>query len=404
MNLFRRIYCRIYQGVYRFAMHFIRIPLPKVIEGEGSSTKIGDILFEHKINKVLVVTDEFLFNSGLLDAMINSFTERGISYAVFKDVVANPPIDVIEKAIVYYQKEKCQALVAFGGGSPMDTAKAIGARISCPKKSIPQMKGQLKIGKKLPLLIALPTTAGTGSEATLAAVVSNHETNEKYSLNDPVLVPQYAILDPLLIKDLPGKITSTTGMDALTHAVEAYIGHSTTRITRVASIKACKLIFDNLEETYNNPHNMLARNNMLKASYYAGVAFTRAYVGYVHAIAHTLGGFYNVPHGLANAIILPYVLEKFGPSAYKKLAELSDAVNLTDSSLSDELKAKAFINKIKEMNTNMGIPNKIKGVIKDSDIPLMVERADAEGNPLYPVPKLWSKQDFEEIYKEIKDE
>ena len=217
----------------------------------------------------------------------------------------------------------------------MDTAKGIGARVACPRKPISKMKGLLKVGRKLPLLIAVPTTAGTGSETTVAAVISNPVTHEKYPINDPKLVPDYAVLDPNLIIGLPNKITSTTGMDALTHAIEAYIGGSNTRKTKKSAKIAVKLIFENLEETYNNPTNKDARNNMLIASYHAGVAFTRAYVGYVHALAHTLGGFYGVPHGLANSILLPVVLEEFGSKAHKKLAELADLVSLVDVNLSD---------------------------------------------------------------------
>ena len=402
MNIFKKFYCRTFQFCLKIGMNFINFPSPNVISGEDSITKIKDVLIQNGKKVILVVTDNNLFSLGLLNKMLSSLEDGNIKYYLYKDVVPNPTIDNIEEGLKIYKDNKCEAIVAFGGGSPMDTAKGIGARVARKNKSISQMKGLLKVGRKLPLLIAVPTTAGTGSETTVAAVISNPITHEKYPVNDPKLVPSYAILDPNLIVGLPGKITSTTGMDALTHAIEAYIGNSNTKKTKKSAILAVQLIFNNLEETYNNPTNKEARNNMLLASYHAGIAFTRAYVGYVHALAHTLGGFYGVPHGLANSILLPVVLEKFGKSVYKKLAELADIVNLTDKKLSSKEKAEAFINEIKNMNKRMGIPSKLESVIKDEDIALMVKRADQEGNPLYPVPKLMDKKEFIDILNEIR--
>lgn len=263
------------------------------------------------------------------------------------------------------------------------------------------MKGLLKVKHKPAFLIAIPTTAGTGSEATVAAVISNAKTHEKYAINDPKLIPLYAVLDPKLLVSLPGKVTSTTGMDALTHAVEAYIGGSNTKATRKEAKEAVLLIKNNLLKSYQNPTDLEARNNMQIASYKAGLAFTRAYVGYVHAIAHTLGGMYGVPHGLANAVILPHVLRKFGSSCYTRLAELADYISLTDKDKTKKEKAEAFIDFIDELNAQMNIPNKIENVIQEKDLPIMVKRAIKEANPLYPVPDLWDEKDFLEIFKEI---
>jgi len=260
------------------------------------------------------------------------------------------------------------------------------------------MRGLLKVRKKLPPFFAIPTTAGTGSEATIAAVISDTDTHEKYQVNDLVLIPHYAVLDPLLTVGLPKNITATTGMDALTHAVEAYIGNSNTRETKQLAKKAVRLIFDNIETAYSDGNNLPARENMLKASYYAGVAFTRAYVGYVHAIAHALGGFYGIPHGLANAVVLPYVLEYYGSSVHKRLAELADLVGVGLSTDTDGQKATKFINVIKNLNRAMNIPEKIAGV-EGKDIPLMAERAWKEANPFYPVPRILSKRDLEELFR-----
>jgi alcohol dehydrogenase class IV len=257
----------------------------------------------------------------------------------------------------------------------------------------------MRVGKKTTTIFAVPTTSGTGSEATVAAIISNALTHEKFAMQDPVLVPSYAVLDPKLTLKLPPHITSTTGMDALTHAVEAFIGHSNTRLTRDMAIKAAKLIFENLKRAYDDGTDIEARKNMQIASFYAGVAFTRAYVGNVHAIAHTLGGQYNVPHGLANAVILPHILDFYGKRDYKALSKLADAAGITGASVSE--KAKNFIQAIKDMNAYMNIPTNIDK-IEEKDIPVMVGRCAKEANPLYPVPIIMSKKEFAEMYREIK--
>ena len=235
-----------------------------------------------------------------------------------------------------YLDNDCQAIIGFGGGSSMDCAKATAARIAKPHQSLAQMKGILKVHKKLPLLIAIPTTAGTGSETTLAAVITDAKTRHKYAINDFPLIPRYAVLDPKVTLSLPPFITATTGMDALTHAVEAYIGNSTTPGTRKNALDAVRLIFENLDTAYTDGQNIEARRNMLRASYFAGCAFTKSYVGYVHAVAHSLGGKYNVPHGLANAVILPMVLETYGDSITHKLRNLAVAAGLCDKNEDDK--------------------------------------------------------------------
>lgn len=397
-----KLYCRIYQVVFRAASYFLPWRRPELLEGEGSLGKLPGFMKTRGLDNILVVTDQGLVSLGLMDGMLAGFDAAGIKYAVYDRTVPNPTIDNIEEALELYKAKGCTGLVAFGGGSPMDCAKGVAARVARPNKRIPQMKGQLKILKKAPPLVAIPTTAGTGSEVTLAAVITDSRTHEKYAINDTVLIPKYAVLDPLLTVGLPPHITSTTGVDALTHAVEAYIGRSNTRQTREDAREAVKLIFDNLYTAYSDGGNLVARANMQKAAFLAGAAFTRAYVGYVHAIAHTLGGFYSVPHGLANAVILPYVLDYFGPSAHKKLAELADLVNLSRPGDDAAEKAGRFIEAVRELNSKMDIPTKISD-IEDKDIPLMVERALSEAHPLYPVPKIIPKQELKEIYQSIKE-
>ncbi|MCD7775450.1 MAG: iron-containing alcohol dehydrogenase [Clostridiales bacterium] len=394
------IYCRTYQAVMRAAVNVLDWSEPKLIKGEGSVRELPKVVKELGYTNVLVVTDKGLMGLHLLDGLFEELKNNEIAYVVYDGVQPNPTIDNVEEARALYIGNGCQAIIAFGGGSPMDCAKICGARVARPDKQIPQMRGQLKVLKSIPMLFAVPTTAGTGSETTIAAVVSNPKTHEKNAINDPKLRPKYAVLDPALTVGLPPHITSTTGMDALTHAVEAYIGQSNTADTEEKAKMAVKMIFENLETAYKDGKNIEARENMLLASYYAGVAFTRAYVGYVHAIAHNLGGMYGIPHGLANAVILPYVLDYFGESAYKRLAELAEVAGLDCAGKSDEEKAKMFIAEIRRMNKDMNIPEKFEQ-IKEEDISTIADRALKEGNPLYPVPKIMDKDDCVKIIREL---
>ena len=279
----------------------------------------------------------------------------------------------------------------------MDCAKAVAVCAAKPGKSLEKMKGILKVHTKLPLIIAIPTTAGTGSETTLAAVITDAETRHKYAINDFPLIPRYAVLDPKVTLSLPPHITATTGMDALTHAVEAFIGNSTTYGTRKDALMAVRLIFENLDTAYADGNNIEARRNMLKASFYAGCAFTKSYVGYVHAVAHSLGGEYNVPHGLANAVLLPFVLEAYGSSIHAKLRKLAVEAGISDKGSSDEYAAKNFIQAVKDMKKRFGIGDTIRE-IREEDISKLSHYADKEANPLYPVPVLMNAKELEQFY------
>lgn len=395
----KKAYYRAFQKIMKIAMFAFDWSEPELLEGPGAIKKLPDLIKSKGLSNVLIVTDKGLTGLHLLDSLYEKLDEVGIEYVVYDGTHPNPTIDNIEDALQLYLDNNCEGVIAFGGGSPMDCAKATAARVSNPKLSVKKMRGVLKLHHKLPPLYAVPTTAGTGSETTLAAVVTDPATHEKNAINDPRLRPKYAVLDPELTIGLPPKITSTTGMDALTHAVEAYIGKSNVKSTEEYAKTATKMIFDNIEIAYNDGKNIDARNNMLKASYYAGMAFTRAYVGYVHAIAHNLGGFYGVPHGLANAVILPYVLEYYGETAHKRLADLA-VVSGVKTDGTDAEKANAFIEAIKKLNADMNIPNKFD-FIKEEDIPTIVKRALKEGNPLYPVPKIMDEADCEAVIRRL---
>ena len=395
MNLIQHICCRAYQGVFRAALPFLPYREPEILH---RCEELPDTLKQHKIKKILIVTDPGIVACGLMTKITSVLAKEKISYSVYDQTSANPTVRNVEEALALYQKEHCQALLAIGGGSAMDCAKALGARIACPKKTLGQLKGTLHVLHRIPLLIAVPTTAGTGSENTLAAVITDSEKKHKYVLNDFVLIPRYAILDAELTYSLPPHLTATTGMDALTHAVEAYIGRSTTKESREKALLAVKTIYQNIETAYHDGHNHAAREQMLNAAYLAGFAFSRSYVGYVHAVAHSLGGQYNIPHGLANAVLLPEVLESYGSCIHKKLHMLGCAAGVCTEQDSIKAGAGKFIASIRTLNKNMGIPDFLSG-IQERDIETMSVHAAKEANPLYPVPKLMTRKELEAFYR-----
>ena len=400
MNKLKKLYCRTFQTAFKIALPFLPYRKPKIV---GSVKALPDFIKKKKCDHVLIITDAGIMKLGLTKRLENALSENDIAYTIYDKTVANPTTDNVAEALELYQTNGCNALIGFGGGSSMDCAKAVGARIAKPKQSLAKMKGILKVHKKLPLLIAIPTTAGTGSETTLAAVITDAETRHKYAINDFPLIPRYAVLDPKVTLSLPPFITATTGMDALTHAVEAYIGNSTTPGTRKDALLAVKLIFENIDIVYNDGKNVDARRNMLHASFYAGCAFTKSYVGYVHAVAHSLGGEYNVPHGLANAILLPFVLEAYGTSIHKKLYRLALEAGIVEEVTPYDEAAKAFIDAIKDMKKRFHIGDTVKE-IQEEDIPKLAHYADKEANPLYPVPVLMNAEELEDFYYLLMEE
>lgn len=400
MNLLKKLYCRTFQTVLKLAIPFLPYRKPAI---SGSVNEIPGILEKEGCDSVLLVTDADIRKLGLTEKLEKALSEHNIPCFVYDKTNANPTTQNVEEAVELYSSGSCNAIIGFGGGSSMDCAKATGVRIARPKRTLAQMKGILKVHKKLPLLIAVPTTAGTGSETTLAAVITDARTRHKYAINDFPLIPKYAILDPEITLSLPPFITAITGMDALTHAIEAFIGNSTTKETREEACRAVKLIFENLDVTYTDGRNIDARKNMLEASFYAGCAFTKSYVGYVHAIAHSLGGEYNVPHGLANAVLLPFVLEAYGTTVSKKLARLAIAAGIISEDTPSDSAAQMFIQAIKDMKKRFSIGDTIKEIRRE-DIGKLARYADKEANPLYPVPILMDASRLETFYNMLMKE
>lgn len=399
MNAIRRIWCRTYQTAFRAVLPILPYREPEPL---ASMAEAADVLAGKGVGRVLLVTDRTIVSLGLIDDLVKELKARDIGITLYDEVVPNPTIANVEAARDRYLADGCQAIIAFGGGSVMDCAKVCGARIARPRKPVRKMRGILRVLLPTPTIIAIPTTAGTGSETTLAAVITDGETHYKYPINDFCLIPRYAVLDYRTTTGLPAHITATTGMDALVHATEAYIGRSTTRDTRERAIEAVSLIHRYLLRAYRDGGDAEAREGMLRAAYCAGLAFTKSYVGYVHAVAHSLGGQYGIAHGLANAVLLPYFLDRYGSSCESRLADLARKSGVAAQDLGDRAAAEAFIAWVHSMNEAMEIPETLPGILSE-DIPSMARRADAEGNPLYPVPMLMDASELEDMYRLVQE-
>lgn len=396
----KNAYARLRHLVFKLIVRILPFPEPETIKGRGSVTRIHELLVRNKIERVLVVTDEDIVRIGLIDKTLEALKKNRIAYTLYSSVQPNPTIQNIEDGLQIYNNSNCRGVIAFGGGSPIDCAKIIAARAT-NKKPVIKMKGLFKVWRKLPYLVAVPTTAGTGTEATIVAVITDPENREKFAITDLKLGPAACILDPELLLGLPPHLTAATGMDALTHAVEAYVGVIGTSQTDKWALEAVKLVFSNLENSYRNGEDIEAREAMLLASHYGGKAFTRAYIGYVHAVAHNLGGIYGIPHGLANAIVLPWILDLSKDVRAGKLAELAVNVGLGDDTENEIVLADLFINAIRKMNKTMEIPSHVKE-IREEDITMLAERIEKEANPAYPVPKLLWKEDFKKLLHDLK--
>ena len=399
MNILIKFYCRGYQLAFRLAMPLLPYREPERFD---SIQALPPLLERLKIRSVLMVTDRPLRDAGITRPLEELLERSGVHCAVYDSTRANPTVHNVEEAREQYLAEQCQGIIAFGGGSSMDCAKAAGARIVYTKRRVNQMKGLLRVLRRLPPLIAIPTTAGTGSEVTVTAVITDSEKKHTYTMNNFTMIPHYAVLDPAVTRTLPPALTATTGMDALTHAVEAYIGGSTTRETRRLALETVRLVFENLETAYRNGNDLTARKNMLHAAHIAGIAFSKSYVGYVHAVAHSLGGQYNTPHGLANAVLLPIGLEIYGSCVHRKLWELGRSAGVVKETDTEAEGAAAFIAAIRSLSQRLNIPEKLPE-IQWEDVPAMAAHAAREANPLYPVPRLMNASELELFYEKAAD-
>ena len=394
------LWCRAFQSVLKLGNYFMGYRMPRYLEGAGKIKELGVFLKEQRINDVLVVTGSGMVRRGQVQPMLDGFEENGIRYTVQTYDTTDPTSDDVERGYQTYKEKGCRSIVALGGGSRIDCAKGIAAKAVHPKKSVDRLQGLLKVHWPVPPFVAIPTTAGAGSETTVAAVITDSKTHRKAAINDPFLIPKYAVLDPELTVGLPPYTTAITGMDALAHAVEAYTNKTyNTKLENRLAKEAVRLIRDNILAAFEDGSNLEARQNMQRGAFYAGRAFTRGCVGYVHAIGHTLGGLYGVEHGLAMAVLLPHVMRAFGASAHRRLADLADVCGIGGADTAE--KANNFICWIEETNAKMGIPCKFD-VIQDKDIDQMITWAMKEANPLYPVPVVWARKEFRKLIESIR--
>lgn len=360
-------------------------PTPVTYIGAGKVKKVGDILAMCGVKNLFIITDAFLLKSGLLDGMLEGIKQKGIDVVIYDEVTPDPSFKIVDAALAVCKNSKCGAVLAFGGGSVIDTAKVVAAAAT-NTQAPREMEGLFKV-KKAPLpFFVVPTTAGTGSETTVAAVISDTDTHRKTQVLSPKIVPMVAILDPEITLGLPKNMTAYTAMDALTHALEAYVATYATEDTNRYAEIAVRLIYENLPKVHEAPDNIEAREALLVASFFAGMAFTRTYVGYVHAFAHNIGAKFGVPHGLGNAVVLPHVMEYFSEVSQARFARLQEIVKPEDIKESQKVKADRFIQSIFDMNTALGVPQRLEAfpacAIKDIRI-----AAFKEAHGTYPVPK-----------------
>lgn len=392
------VFYRCYHFILKCIVIFIGIPHPRLYQGYSGLEQWAAQWNSEK--PVLVVSDATLQKLGVLKQTLAQLDEKKITWHLYTDVAPNPTIDNVEHGLEMYIEHHCTGIIAIGGGSVMDCAKLIGARAVRPNKSVKQLKGLFKVLKSLPPLCAIPTTAGTGSETTVAAVVNDPNTKTKYAVTDFSLVPSDAVLIGELTQSVPDFITAATGIDALTHAIEAYIGTIGLAFSNEKSLQAIDLILKNLKVAYNEGDNLVAREQMLLASFYAGQAFTRTSVGYVHAIAHQFGAQYGTAHGLANSVLLMPVLRFYGKAIYPKLAEIADYCKLTQPQQSTEQKALLLLKTFDDLLASLAIPKTLPE-IKVNDISGISQAAMKEAHPDYPVPVFMSHSQCEAIVLQL---
>jgi alcohol dehydrogenase len=371
--------------------------MPLMYSGDKSHLKLAQFIAELKLEKVMLVTDEGITKIGLHQSLLNELERQGLSVYVFDEVTPDPSDSLIEKGAACFVGEKCDAVVGFGGGSAMDAAKLISV-LPFIEKSLAGIAGVLKVKKAGAPLFLLPTTAGTGSEVTLAAVFTDNATGQKVPVADPVLVPIAVSLDPGLMTGLPPHITAATGFDALTHCVEAYISKNADEESDRFAKVAVRLIWQNLPKCIEDPNDLAAREAMSVASSYAGIAFSKAGLGYAHGIAHQLGALYHVPHGLANALALPHVLLFSLPKATQRLAELGKEIGMLGSSQGEV--AEEFVNAVFVLRDHVGLPSKLPS-LKQADFEFISKNALKESHAYYAVPRYMRHEQCREILNSL---
>ena len=394
------LWFRTRQWLLSRVLHLMEHKTQTLLAAPDALLELPALFQKRRLSRILLVTTLGFVRRQTLSPLLAACKKASISVTVFSDIAPDPQIESVEHGFRLYRQIQAQAILAIGGGSVLDAAKLIGARVCRPQKTVPEMRGLLHIHRKLPPLFAVPTTAGTGSEATAAAVITDCIDGRpyKYAVNDLCLIPDTAVLDPRLTLTLPPSLTADTGMDALTHAIEAFLNLFASRKVQHASIEAVCEIFHALPKAWCDGSDLAARQEMLHASYLAGFAFTNNFVGYVHAIAHAVGALYHIPHGRANAILLPAVLREYGPCIDQKLAVLSDRLSIGGNTIPE--KAEQMIVSIETMRNFLGIPAVLLHLSPD-DYPEIARRALKEANPTYPAPQIWDSRKIFSVLRRV---
>lgn len=379
--------------------YLLNIPKPTVFMGRGASLKLAESVSQFGLRKLLIVTDKALYEMGLLEPVLIQLQTSGMPYSLFTEVLPDPTFDMVEKGLQQYRAQNCDGILAIGGGSSIDAAKVIA--LSASNEVAPQqLIGILKGRKPAAPFFVITTTAGTGSEATIGAVISDSVTHKKELVIDTKLVPLVAALDPDLMKGLPPAITAATGMDALTHLIESYLSTLATAESDYYSRSGIQMVFENLPLAFKRGNVLKAREKMALASYYGGLTINIAGLGYVHAFSHQLGSLYGIPHGIANATVLPYVLEFNKVAAAARMAEIARFLGLGVAGDSDKDLAEKLVHAVKNMIQDIGIKPVIPQ-IKKQDYPQIIRQAFKEANSTYAVPKYMSYDEAEVLLDRV---
>ncbi|QOH61577.1 iron-containing alcohol dehydrogenase [Paenibacillus polymyxa] len=368
--------------------------------GKGCLHEVEPYIKELHLHKALVVTDKFLMKSGIAGKVTSLLDDIGMDYAVYDEVKPNPTCKNVHDGVQFLQENGCDFLISIGGGSPQDTAKGIGI-IATNGGHITEYEGVHQSKHKSLPIVAINTTAGTSAEITINYVITDEERKVKMVMVDKNSVATISVNDPELMVDKPAALTAATGLDALTHAIEALVTPGSYPVTNATALAAVELIFNNLARTVSDGHDIEAREQMVFAIFLGGLAFNNAGLGYVHAMAHQLGGVYDLPHGVCNAMLLPIVEEENAKHVPEKFRAIAKVIGFEDKGKTDKECADYVIQRIKDLSKEVGIPAKLSELgVNEVDLDLLAENsmkdACAPGNPFIP-----SKEQVIEMFKKI---
>ncbi len=378
----------------------LAVKYPLIYTGTDSSTQLVQFMINQGYSRIMLITDDVLYQLGATKKLEAQLAEAKVSVAVFNKITPDPNSQLVAEGADFAKQHECDVVVGFGGGSSLDAAKMI-AILATTHKPLKSLLGLLKVKRKgLPLYL-IPTTSGTGSEVTVAAVITDSESSKKGIIISPHLLPVATALDPLLMASMPQKITADTGFDALTHAIEAYLSTFKSTQAEQYALTAIQLLFKQLPVAYEQADNLAARQDVAIASCYAGIAFSELGLGYVHAISHQIGAKYHLPHGMTNAVVLPHVLRFLGPHCEEKLATLESLVNPSCKHQPAAQRAAQFIRRVKQLQQRLNITTTL-ACIQDEDIDPLAKAALKEAHYLYPVAHYMTQLQCKELIAQLK--